>query len=239
MWQTAQPYLRKWRRERMSPRAVLRQVRKQLPDVLVALQAVPQIFQTAVRDATEGRLRVPVENLGAAQLREQQRRSDLRRDMTLAAAVLWVSGLVWLAFSAQIPWLGWVQMTAAIAHCSSARGSRGRAAYLSVPTDSATSHCGREFSVESAGARGFCRRRIGRRGALAVACSPVSPASAALHLVRRAREFPSGRCRIDGLGRCGLVLYALCWAHPPGLPLARKRHHRGRTAALAKPIPSS
>ena len=66
LWQTAQPYLRKWMRERMSPRAVLRRARAQLPDVLVALQAVPQIFQTAVRDATEGRLRLSVESAGAA-----------------------------------------------------------------------------------------------------------------------------------------------------------------------------
>ena len=126
LWQTAQPYLRRWMRERMSPRAVLRRVRAQLPDVLVALQAVPQIFQTAVRDATEGRLRVPVDIIGAAELREQRRRSDWRRDATLAAVVLWVSGLVWLAFSAQIPWLGWLQMSVAILLFVGSRTARPR-----------------------------------------------------------------------------------------------------------------
>jgi ubiquinone biosynthesis protein len=114
LWQTAQPYLRRWMRERMSPRAVLRRARAQLPDVLIALQQVPQIFQTAVRDATEGRLRVPAATTNTAELRDEMRRSDLRRDATIAAAVLWVSGLVWLTLSVQIPWLGWVQMTAAI-----------------------------------------------------------------------------------------------------------------------------
>jgi ubiquinone biosynthesis protein len=127
LWQTAQPYLRKWMRERMSPRAVLRRARAQLPDMLVALQAVPQIFQTVVRDATEGRLRVSVESAGAAQQRLEQRRSEMRRDLSLAAAVLWVCGLVWLAFSRQIPWLGWVQMLGAIVIFVSSRdsGSRG------------------------------------------------------------------------------------------------------------------
>jgi ubiquinone biosynthesis protein len=114
LWQTAQPYLRKWARDRMSPRAVLRRARAQLPDVLVALQAVPQIFQTAVRDATEGKLRVSMEDAGAAERRLETQRSEMRRDMTVAAAVLWVSGLIWLAFSRQIPWLGWVQMLGAI-----------------------------------------------------------------------------------------------------------------------------
>jgi ubiquinone biosynthesis protein len=114
LWQTAQPYLRRWMQERMSPRSVFKRVRAQLPDVLLALQQVPQIFQTAVRDATEGRLRLTVENPGVAQLREEIRRSDSRRDAAIAAAVLWLSGLLWLTLSTQIPWLGWLQMTAAI-----------------------------------------------------------------------------------------------------------------------------
>jgi ubiquinone biosynthesis protein len=126
LWQTAQPYLRKWMRQRMSPRAVLRQVRTQLPDVLVALQQVPQIFQTAVRDAAEGRLRFSVDPVGAAQLRDDMRRANSRRDATIAAAVLWVSGLVWLAWSRQIVWLGWLQMTAAIALFVWSRSFRSR-----------------------------------------------------------------------------------------------------------------
>ncbi len=126
LWQTAQPYLRKWMRERMSPRAVLRRARAQLPDVLVALQAVPQIFQTVVRDATEGRLRVSMEDAGAAERRHEKERSELRRNLTLAAAVLWVCGLVWLAFSRQIPWLGWVQMIGAIVLFMGSRDSGAR-----------------------------------------------------------------------------------------------------------------
>ncbi len=114
LWRTAQPYLRKWRRERMNPLAVLRRLRTQLPDTLIALQQVPQIFQTAVRDATDGRLRLQVENVGAAELRAERRRSDSRRDAAIGAAVLWLSGLMWLAFSTQMSWLGWSQMAAAI-----------------------------------------------------------------------------------------------------------------------------
>jgi len=114
LWQTAQPYLRKWMRERMSPRAVLKRFRAQLPDTLVALQQVPQIFQAAARDAAEGRLRVPVENSAASQLRDEIRRGNFRRDALIAAAVLWLSGLAWLALATRIPWLGWLQMTFAI-----------------------------------------------------------------------------------------------------------------------------
>jgi ubiquinone biosynthesis protein len=115
LWQTAQPYLRKWMRERTSPRALLRRIRAHLPDTLVALHQLPQVFQTAVRDAAEGRLRLQVENTSVAELRDEMRRSSSRRDATIAAAVLWTCGLVWLAFSTLIPWLGWLQMTTAIA----------------------------------------------------------------------------------------------------------------------------
>ena len=83
-------------------------------EALLALQQVPQIFQTAVRDAAEGRLRLQVENMEVRELRTELRRNHSRRDATLAAAVLWLSGLAWLAFSPQIPWLGWLQMSAAI-----------------------------------------------------------------------------------------------------------------------------
>jgi ubiquinone biosynthesis protein len=115
LWQTAQPFLRKWMRARSSPRAMLRQIRARWPDTLMALQLVPQVFRTAVRDAAQGGLRLQLEDAALAQLRAEMRHSDSRRDAAIAAAVLWLSGLVWLAFATQIPWLGWSQMTAAIA----------------------------------------------------------------------------------------------------------------------------
>ena len=127
LWRTAQPYLRKWMRERMSPRKALRRFRAQLPDALLALQQVPQIFQTAVRDATEGRLPLQVQNTELKELRAEMRRINSRRDAALGAAVLWVSGLIWLAVSTQISWLGWTQMTAAIFLFVWSQSSRRRA----------------------------------------------------------------------------------------------------------------
>jgi len=126
LWKTAQPYLRKWMRQRMSPRAVLKRVRAQLPDALLALQQLPQIAQTAVRDAADGQLRIRVEQDGITELREEIRRNDSRRDATIAAAVLWLSGLVWLALGTQLPWLGWLQMTAAIGLFVGSRSSKQR-----------------------------------------------------------------------------------------------------------------
>jgi ubiquinone biosynthesis protein len=142
LWRTAQPYLRSWKRERTSPRALLRGIRRQLPDTLMALRQLPQIFQTAVREAADaGVLDLPgamdscgavdlhgvAEPSGVAELRDEMRRSSFRRDATIAAAVLWLSGLVWLAMPTQIPSLGWLQMTAAIAVFVWSRSYRSRA----------------------------------------------------------------------------------------------------------------
>jgi ubiquinone biosynthesis protein len=114
LWKTARPILRSWMRERMSRRAVLRKMRTQLPDTIEALKQVPQLFQTAVREAVDGRQRIR-ENAGMIQLREDLRRAHGRRDSVIAAGVLWLSGLIWLAVAAQYQWFGWVQMCAAIA----------------------------------------------------------------------------------------------------------------------------
>ena len=114
LWQTAQPYLRRWMRERMSPRTVFRQMRAQLPDFLLALRQVPQIFQAAVREAAEGRLELQVKSADAGLSRAEMRRGNRQRDAVIAAAVLWLSGVAWLALSAKAPWLGWLQMAAAI-----------------------------------------------------------------------------------------------------------------------------
>jgi hypothetical protein len=79
-----------------------------------ALKQLPQILQTAVREASEGRLRLQVEDPGVAALRSELRRAHFRRDIAVASGVLWLSGLLWLSSVALYRWLGWVQMGAAI-----------------------------------------------------------------------------------------------------------------------------
>jgi ubiquinone biosynthesis protein len=124
LWKTARPILRAWMRERMSPRAVLRRARTQLPDAIEALKQVPLLFQTAVREAAEGRLRINVENAGVLQLRNELRHMHGRRNAALAAAVLWLAGLIWLALAEQHRWFGWVQMAAAVVLAYRCRYSR-------------------------------------------------------------------------------------------------------------------
>jgi ubiquinone biosynthesis protein len=113
LWKTAQPILQRWMRERMSPRALLKQARAQLPDTVAALKQLPQLFNTAVREAAEGRVRWQVQSAQIEDLRLELRSNALRRDIALAAAALWLSGFIWLAAAAHMRWLGALQLIAA------------------------------------------------------------------------------------------------------------------------------
>jgi ubiquinone biosynthesis protein len=115
IFKTAQPILRSWMRERMSPRTILRRMRTQLPDAIEALKQVPQVLQIAIREAAEGRLTIQVKDRGNHKLREDMRRANIRRDSVIVAGVLWLSGLICLALFPRYQWFGWVQMLASIA----------------------------------------------------------------------------------------------------------------------------
>jgi ubiquinone biosynthesis protein len=112
LWKTAQPVLREWMRERTSPRTIFREIRAHWPDALLTLRQIPQILQTSVREAAEGK--VPAVDKEVAQLRAEMRAASLRRDLSVAAGVLWLSGLIWLALTTQYRWFGGLQMIAAI-----------------------------------------------------------------------------------------------------------------------------
>jgi ubiquinone biosynthesis protein len=112
LWKTAQPILKRWMRERVSPRTLLKQARVQLPDTIEALKQLPQLFNTAVREAAEGRVRWQVQSAQIEDLRLELRANARRRDIALAAAALWLSGFIWLAAAVHMRWLGWLQLIA-------------------------------------------------------------------------------------------------------------------------------
>ena len=115
LWNTAQPVLRAWMRERASPRALLRSLRQQLPDALETLRLMPRIINVAVRAAADGEARLPVQTAELNAVRDEIRRSMLRRDRALAAGVLWLSGLLWLVAGPLYQRAGWLAMAVAVA----------------------------------------------------------------------------------------------------------------------------
>ena len=106
LWKTAKPIMVEWMRARMSPLNVLREWRKQLPDIGEAIRTVPTLIQQALMRMAEGRYQLPVHTQGIEELRREIQASAKRRDQTIVAAVLLFSGVVWFAIVAEPIWPG-------------------------------------------------------------------------------------------------------------------------------------
>jgi ubiquinone biosynthesis protein len=120
IWQTATPVLRRWMRERLSPRGVLRELRRGLPDVLEIMKALPPLAKRTIEQAQDGRLRLQVDTRALQQLRltlaEQARRSDR---IVLGAALL-VSAVLWFGLRLYPRWVGFLIGAGALIAWSSA-----------------------------------------------------------------------------------------------------------------------
>jgi ubiquinone biosynthesis protein len=107
LWDTAQPLLRQWMRERYSVKKTFEDIRSQLPIVLDSLHKVPQLLQVAVQRASEHRLTLPIEDKNAALMRAQMREEGRRRDRVLLAAIGLLGGIIWLAVDRDPSWPGY------------------------------------------------------------------------------------------------------------------------------------
>ena len=105
IWTTATPILREWMRERVSVGRLWKSLRRQLPDVMEAIQGLPPVFAQSVRRAHEPAAQPEVAAIGL--LREDMRAAALRRDAVTVGATVLLGGLVWLAV-APVAWPGWV-----------------------------------------------------------------------------------------------------------------------------------
>ena len=104
LWQTAQPLLRDWMRDRLTGRAVLERLRMQLPDLNEALKTLPTVLQSVIQQASEGRFRIQVEQHGIEELRRELRDSARRRDGTIIASVGLLGAILWLALVREPAW---------------------------------------------------------------------------------------------------------------------------------------
>ncbi|HEY0939196.1 MAG TPA: ubiquinone biosynthesis regulatory protein kinase UbiB [Steroidobacter sp.] len=114
LWKTAQPLLRQWVAERWSVRALARDVRKQLPDMLQALHQLPPLMANAIQRAADGRLSVPVDNKEIERLQQTIRDDGRRRDVTLVSSIGMLGGIVLLATGAGPEWLGYALLAGSV-----------------------------------------------------------------------------------------------------------------------------
>jgi ubiquinone biosynthesis protein len=110
VWSTAGPVLRAWMRERAGPRAVLRNLRSQLPDMLEAMSELPAVVKDAVRQARSARTGVRLDESVSRSLGRILEQSARRREAVTIGAAILLGGLVWLAVDHSFAWPGWAML---------------------------------------------------------------------------------------------------------------------------------
>jgi ubiquinone biosynthesis protein len=112
LWKTAQPLLRAWAAERASLRALLAEGRRQLPELVATLRAIPPLVRRLTREAEARDALLAVELPRLESLRGEIEHAGRRRDRTLVACALILLGGIWTGFEIDPWWLGSALMAA-------------------------------------------------------------------------------------------------------------------------------
>jgi ubiquinone biosynthesis protein len=106
LWKTAQPVLKQWMDEQIGGRAMLKDVRENLPQLRDALRELPAILNSVGEQVAEGRIHF---NLQSPELREIRKQLDGQRRQRYwltAAATSAVTGALVMTLGPE-PLLGW------------------------------------------------------------------------------------------------------------------------------------
>ena len=106
IWQTASPVLRKWMRDRLSSRNIMRELRLGWPDALEIIKALPPLAKRLVEHAQDGTLRLQVDARAIDQLRQETADQARRADRIVIGAALMLGGVLWLGMRLNPRWIG-------------------------------------------------------------------------------------------------------------------------------------
>jgi len=105
LWETAKPFLERWMREQVGPRALARALRRELPTVLPLLPELPGLVHELLRRQRDGQLVIRTGSDNAEQLaRDLQHRTRQRDGLMLGGGLL--LGAIVLFLGSQILALG-------------------------------------------------------------------------------------------------------------------------------------
>ena len=96
LWQTAKPFLEKWFRERMGPKAKLDHLLQQLPDIAEQWPELPSLLHKVLQDTAQGRLHIHTDHPGIDELRREIRRNHRQTLWTIIGGLSMMSlALLW------------------------------------------------------------------------------------------------------------------------------------------------
>ena len=102
LWKTARPTLKRWYRERMSPRTLIKHARRHLPEVVESIRSTPPLIRRLIREAEASPRLIGGTDPGQSRVAAEIRAAGRRRDQTIVAVAVLGLGVFWLAF--MDPW---------------------------------------------------------------------------------------------------------------------------------------
>jgi ubiquinone biosynthesis protein len=105
LWETAKPFLERWMREQVGPRALARALRRELPTVLPLLPELPGLVHELLRRQRDGQLVFRTGSDNAEQLARDLRHRTRQRDGLMLGAGL-LLGAIALFLGSQVLALG-------------------------------------------------------------------------------------------------------------------------------------
>jgi len=121
LWQTAKPFIERWMRERIGPRAFLERFKDELPYLNQHLSELPRLSIQALSQVQRHTELLDRQQTELHALREESRRDRQQGRLTLVGALLLVVFLATQAAGIErggimaVSWLGWVELAAAAA----------------------------------------------------------------------------------------------------------------------------
>ncbi len=106
LWETAYPIMRQWMTDRIGGRAMLEDIRGQLPELRDTLRELPHLLRSIAEQSASGDLRVRFESPELKELRVAMARGERQR-FVLALAGAGLLGGIALLVSGAPAWLGW------------------------------------------------------------------------------------------------------------------------------------
>ncbi|HKL61977.1 MAG TPA: ubiquinone biosynthesis regulatory protein kinase UbiB [Woeseiaceae bacterium] len=111
LWETAYPIMRQWMTDRLGGRAMIDDIRDQLPELRETLRELPHWLRAIAEQSASGDLRVRFESPELKELRDSMAGQQRQRFVLAVAAAAFAGGIVLLT-TGQPPWLGWAAIGA-------------------------------------------------------------------------------------------------------------------------------
>ncbi|WP_428606412.1 ubiquinone biosynthesis regulatory protein kinase UbiB [Sedimenticola sp.] len=96
LWATAKPFLERWMKEQVGPKAFTRKLKKNLPQMTEYAADMPILLHKVLRDASEGRLELNWKSTELEQLRRDAQRHQRRLITAVSGGTLLLTGTLML-----------------------------------------------------------------------------------------------------------------------------------------------